>query len=348
MAGYGKSQSAIEFMTTYSFVMIILISSILVVFFLVSSTRTDIGAQCAGYGSVSCSQVSIYSGRGSSFSLVTMVVDNGQNAPIEVSNVIVSYREVAYTGICAPERLLQGEEAVCLAKIDKGFAIGKAVQGYFSINANYCNSQLVNLGICNESVSYAGSFYAYSQPFQTPVYSVIAEAGNYTTQLPQYGNSPYLPIKYRTVNDGDWTPSTKGNSFTYAFATTGTSGNYLGSPASQFPQSLYYLNSNSVACSPPYNTTLSMASTGIYLSYPTSVTFNAFADNAIAAWYLPSGSTTWNSIYGNSGWSILHSFGPTSNTVTLGSGLYTVEVEWANTCGPGIQAFQISGSGVYG
>ena len=348
MARERKAQSAIEFMTTYSFVIIILISAILVVFFLVSTTRTDIGAQCTGYGSVSCSLMSVYSRKGSDLSLVTLVVDNGQNSPIDVSNVIVSYKGSNYTGVCSPERLTQGEYAVCLTDMNMGFGVGRAVEGDYQINAEYCNSQLVNLESCYQKVSYGGSFYAYAEPFQTPVYSVIAGYGNYTSQLPGYTGQPYLPYGYVVVNNGYWTPEIKDNSFTYAYATPGTSGSYLGFSSSEFPNDLYYLNSNSVSCSPPYNTTISIASTNLYLTSQTAVTFNAYADNAIAAWYLPEGSYTWNSIFGNSGWSNAPSFGPESNTITLGKGLYSVDVEWADTCGAGIQAFQISGSGIAG
>ncbi len=343
-----KAQSAVEFLTTYSFVLVILAAAILVVFFLVSTTRTEIGAQCSSFGSVTCNLMGYYSNKAQRFSLATFLIANKANGPVNVTNLTVTLREVNYTGVCVPGLLYPGRQASCMANLTTSAAQGLPVQGFYNIRGKFCNSPISNPILnCSEKVSFSGSFYAYSQPFTTPIYAVLAAVGNSTSQIAAYNGMPQLPPGYTIVNNGDWAPKSGSSGIAYAYGTSGWSGNYFGIAATQFPSSLSYLNNNAIACSPGYNSTLSLASTNIYLSSQAAVTFGAYADNAIAAWYLPKGSTTWNSIYNNAYWPA-NSVSLASNTVTLGKGLYSIEVEWSNTCGAGLQAFQISGANVIG
>jgi hypothetical protein len=341
-----KAQSAVEFLTTYSFVLIILAAAILIIFTLVGTTRTEIKSQCVSFSTVACNFMDFYSNKAAGYSIATFSITNSQNAPISVANIIVTLNQVNFTGICAPNFLYQGEEGTCISNLTGTLATGAPVQGFFAINAGFCNS-LINSRTfnCTQGVSYSGSFYAYSEPFPTTIYSVVAGISNSSSQLASYNSVPGFPLSNFIINNGDWVPKMNSTSIAYAYGTTGWTGNYFGIGASAFPQSLYSMNNNVISCSPSYNSILSFAYTGIYLPSATSLTFNAYADNAIAAWYLPQGSSTWNSIYGSSYWPA-SSNGLDTASATLGKGLDSIAVEWANTCGPGLQAFQISGNNV--
>lgn len=341
-----EAQSAVEFLTTYSFLLIILAAAILIIFFLVATTRTDIKSQCVSFSGVACNFVSFYSGKNTGYSLMTYSITNGQDAPINVTNITVTFRSRNYTGICAPRLLYQGEEATCISNLSATVSYGTPAQGFYAINAKFCNSVVSNPILnCTQKVLYTGTFYTYAQDFPTAIYSVIAGIGNSSIGLVPYNSVPQFPLSNLIVNNGDWVPKMNSTAIAYAFGTIGYSGNYFGISASPFPSDLYYLDNNAVSCSSTDNSTLSFAYTGIYLNGTTSLTFNSYADNAIAVWYLPQSSNTWNSVYGSSYWPA-NTIGLHSSSVSLNKGLYSVAVEWANTCGPGLQALEISGSTV--
>lgn len=350
MHGQGQTrlQSSVEFLTTYSFVLIILAAAIFIVFAITATTRTNIKSQCVTFGSMDCNFVSYYSPRGASYSLLTFSMTNSQGGAINVTNVTASIGSLNYLGICSPSLVLPGQEATCIINVSGGGAANVAKSGFYAVNAKFCNLPVsVALSNCNQTASYTGSFYTYSVPFPTSIFSVIAAVGNSSVQLPAYTGSPQIPGGYAISNNGDWAGKENGTAIAYAFGTRGYgAGNYFGVGLTTFPSNLYYLGYNAVSCSPSYNTTFSLAYTAIYLNSPAAVTFNAYADNAIAAWYRPNGANTWNSVYGGVYWPVNSVSTPATSTVTLGRGLYSIAVGWANTCGPGLQAFEISGNGV--
>jgi hypothetical protein len=339
-----RAQSAVEFLMTYSFVFIIIAAAILIVFLLVAVTRTELKSECVSFSSVDCNFVSFYSPTGPYYSVLTFSITNSQDAPMNVTNTIVSFRSTNFVGICVPNFLYQDQEATCIANITSRVTEGSPVQGFYTINAQFCNSPVVSpISNCTSNASYEGSFYTYSEPVPVPIFSVIAAIGNGTTQLPAYRSVPLLPDSYSVVNNGDWVGKQNKTSIAYALGTTGYGGNYFGINVAPYPSSLYYLNNNAVACSPNYNSTISFAYTGIYLNKSTSLNFSNYAVNAIAVWYLPQGSNIWNSVYGSTLW-------PTGTarlnfqSETLGPGLEGIAVEWADTCGAGFQSLKLSGN----
>jgi len=340
-----KLQSAVEFLTTYSFLIIVLSAAILVVFFLVGTTKTAIESQCVSFSSIACNDMSFYSQAKTNYSIAIFSITNSQNAPINVTNITVTLKSVNYIGICAPSFLYQGQEATCMANLSTSLAQGSPAQGFYAVNAKFCDSPVGSpISNCTSKASYGGSFYAYSQRSPVSIFSVIAGIGNSTGQLPAYNAMPLLSTDYPTVNNGDWVAKQNATAIAYALGTVGYSGNYFGVEASPFPSDLYYLDNNAISCSSGYNSTISYAYTAIYLNANTALSFNAYADNAIATWYRPAGGG-WTSVYGSSYWPS-NSVNLASNSISLAKGLYSIAVGWSNSCGPGLQAFELTGSTV--
>ena len=71
-----KLQSAIEFLTTYGFVLIIIAALISLVFLVVGSARTEIPSACASFGGLDCNFLSFYSNVSSRYSVVTLSLSN--------------------------------------------------------------------------------------------------------------------------------------------------------------------------------------------------------------------------------------------------------------------------------
>ncbi len=341
-----RLQSAVEFLTTYSFALIVIAVAIAMVFAITATTRTEIKSQCVSFGSVSCDFVNYYSPKALKYSLLTLSITNTQESAMQVNSMSITIGPTSYNGICSPDFMLPGQGATCIANISSSSGPNLARSGFFTINAMFCNLPLSAGSDCNEPTTYRGSFYTYTIRTPAPIFSAIAAVGNSSVQLPAYNSVPRLPPSYASVNNGDWVGQQSSTAIAYALGTTSYLGrSYLGVGVAAFPSTLYYLNYNAISCTPGYNTTLSFAYTAIYLNAATAVTFNAYADNAIAVWYKQEGSGTWNSVYGSTYWTP-SAFGPATNTVSLARGMYSIAVEWANTCGQGLQAFNVSGSNI--
>lgn len=163
------------------------------------------------------------------------------------------------------------------------------------------------------------------------------------------------------MQNGDWVEPLNGGLVVYAFNTLSANGISLyGYNAVPFPQSVSTalgantaLGTNGVACSNSFNSTLSLASTVVYLSSNTYANVIIVTDNAMEVFFkpVPPTSSAWSSVFKGSAWgtgSAATQFGP--NVLNLNKGLYCLEVLWENTCGPGVQEFALleQGTGASG
>ena len=337
-------QSSVEFLTTYSFVIILVALSVAIIFAVTSSTRTQQQAQCSMFSGFSCNYISFYSSGSGKYSLITLSVDNSQSAAVNVTNTIISIGNENYTGTCAPSLLSEGQEATCTVVVTSAPRSGASESGFLTVNANLCGISVYTMpSECSQPLEFKGAFYTYATSSPVTVFSAIGLEGNQSGQLPEYATAPSIPKTYSVVGNGDWVASQNANQISYAIGTSGFQyGQYLGASETPFPQYLSRISGSSISCSGSFNTSLSIAYTNIYVpAGNTLVFFNAYADNAIEAWYKPEGATAWNSIYGSTYWSTVPMSNIGSNSFVANNGIYNVAVEWANTCGPGLQAFQI-------
>lgn len=338
-----KLQTAIEFLSVYGFVIVILATAILIAYFFAASDKPDISSQCVSFGSINCNSVGYYSNTGNTFTLLS--ITNAQNSPINITNVTVSIAAKNYIGICSPGLLYPGEESTCIANTSKGGSIDAPISGFFTLNVKICGAGLsAPLTSCNQTVAYGGSIYTYSLPLATAIFSVVAAVGNSTSQLAAYNSVPQVPVGYSIVQYGDWEANQNSTAIAYSIGTTAFGGNNFGINTATYPSVLYYLANNAVQCSSPFNSTFSLGYTGMYLSQNTPVTFNAYATNAMAVFYKQQGANSWTSVFTNTLWPL--TLPPTyhSTTATLSNGLYSVAVEWSDECGAGVQALEISGN----
>ena len=336
-----RGQSAIEFLSTYSYVFIILAVMISAIAFIATAPSATFTSQCVSLSTVRCSYASIYSN--GSYSTLTLYVTNGQAVPINITNVTTIINGKQSLGYCAPSFVYPGAGSVCISNVQ--LASKKLILGYFAINGGYCNSQLSELpepsNCTYEKVSYAGSFQTYASASYTPIFAITAENGPYYEQMPQYQSSPGLSPNFSVVENGEFVAGKSGNSIWYSFATPSDVGNtYMKLKASAFPSSVQQLN-NVVPCAEPYNSMLSVAYTIIYLNEPSTVGINAVPDNAIAVYYKAANSVSWTSLLGSVAWP-----GAISEysgiTTSLPKGSYDYAVMWANSCGNGIQAVNLT------
>lgn len=348
-----KLQSSLEFLSTYSFMFILLAIALLTLAFLVSSSNLGVGAKCSALSGVACNFLAFYSSKSNGYSLVTLSIVNGQSVPINITNVTVTVTGITYNGICAPNFLYPGGEAACTVSMPATYAVGILETGYYSINAKYCNSAIGSLYSNNclyTNVSYGGTFSAYATSARPQVFGVMAAVSNSTSQLaPFTANSPGLPNGYSVLQNGEWIANADSNgNFSYGFGSAGFVGSkYIGVNTAQFGTTTATLGNNYVSCTYPYNSVFSAAYTVIYVpSGPVnpSYNFSTYTDNAIEVYYKGASSKTWANLYGGSAWPPAGAVPAGFNSIkSFGTpGLYSVAVLWDNSCGSGLQTFKLT------
>lgn len=343
-----RLQSAIEFLSTYSFMFLALGIVLSVLLFFGTSPRAFIPNQCTAFSGPNCVFANYYSNQISSYSIITIGATDSVGVPLNVSNVIVQIGAAnSTTGACTPSTVLPGGLFTCFAIFKTAPGVGTLIQGFYSINARFCNSGLyaVHQSNCTngDPVSYAGYFAI--PPVVTSPFIFSVSSGNLTgaIQLPAYQTTPLVfPAGFNALQNGDWISGKTG----YAFGNSVIYGSTkLGLGVNPYPAILSRLNNQNIACSAPYNSILSIASTMVYVPSGTAtVTANAYVSNAIQLYYKTS-SNIWTPLF-NSILSWNSMSGPTTlgpNSMLLTQGINYITVIWVDDCGAGAQVLNLTG-----
>lgn len=334
------AQSSIEFLTTYSFLFIMLGILASIIFFFATVPNATIPLSCSAFSGPACDVVEYYMNASAGYSMFIVALTNSESIPINITGITVQIRSSIFTGSCAPSLVYPGGDTVCIAGNTTITNFGTLMQGFYYINATPCNSGLNNIQsscAASSSISYSGSFTT-TQALRKPLaFSVIAAAGPEGSAIAPYSALPALPKSWSVVQNGYWITSPTG----YAYGAQQYNGNYLGFSLTSFPQTTSSLNGNAL-CTAPYNSMLTIAY-GIVYSPKTSLTPKISLDTsgAMEAYYEEPGSSSWISVFSGSAWKLQP---PTiySNTITLNTGLSKIAVEWSSNC-IGMQVLNITG-----
>ncbi len=342
-----RLQSAIEFLSTYGFVFIILTALLAVILFIALSGRSVIQSQCAGFTGFTCGFVGVYSNSTDYYTLVTLSLTNSQGVPVNITAGSITEGTITANAFCTPNFVYPGGETTCAAEFSGTSGIGQLLRGYYSVNANYCNNGIHEIpqGNCTSASVYSGSFLAQVTDRESEVFSVIAGVSANTVSLTPYGSIsvPLVPQNYTIIQNGDWIASGYGGSTAYSFGTPGYVGRvFVGVNTMAFPQTVSQLNEIPSSIQ-PYNSLFSMAFTTLYV-YSTQASEKIGVDDAMAVYYKPVASKTWNSLFGGTAWNgIVNTNGNIySANVQLTPGMYNLAVVWSNVNFNGLQALNVS------
>lgn len=346
-----RSQSSIEFLSTYSFLFLLMGVVISVIIFVTNSPSTIIPSQCSALGGPVCNFVQIYTNQSADYSLITFSLTNSQSVPINVTNTIVTVKSSTYTGACTPSFLYPGQSSTCAAQIGAAASTTSLVQGFYQLNAAFCNSgagSLSSYAACNfELVQYGGAFVTTPSVLRSMVFSVAALQGPSNLQLLPFSSisaSPTQPSNFTLMQNGGWTSNITSGTLAYAFAGKGAmlGSSYLGYKTLPYPSSLSTLSNPDIACSSPFNSILSIASTTLYISSAASAPLTIETGGGMNVFYrVAQPGTAWQNSPGSGAWTSGQLSGNQvattfpANTLSLSKGLYNLEVWWTNPCGSG-------------
>lgn len=356
-----KLQTAIDFLSTYSFAFLIFGVLLVAILFLASATRSAAPSQCSAVSVLTCNYAGIYTSIANSYSIITFSIINSQAAPINITNLTVLINSVSSIGICTPQFVNPSQYTICVANISWNPSIGNLVQGSFVLNTKYCNSginSLTNKSCSYQNASYNGQFSAAVNRNRTIIYGAVAAIGNSSIQDPIFFKAPQISPGFSISQNGDWVAQRNSTgSYIYALGETPYNGitSFLGINSQRYPGSVSSLNNNAVQCyatvscsggsicsNTLFNTTASVAYTTLYLASNSNIYFTANSADGITAYYKAYSSNSWTNLFGNTLWKGHAPSSITANAV-LTKGLNSIAVSWFNDCGKGIQAFGFNG-----
>ncbi|MDE1851592.1 MAG: hypothetical protein KGH69_02805 [Candidatus Micrarchaeota archaeon] len=179
-----KEQSAVEFLTIYGFMFVIIGVTITIIAFVAYTTNGYIPQQCSGLTGLNCQFVIYYSNSLQANAIITMQLTNSQSVPINISNITVSVRNFTFNGTCSPQFINPSGWTVCTIQGPYTPTLGSQIQGSYIIRAKYCNSPISNLNqtSCNfEKVSYVGTFMTTASKLSTTTTSSTSTTSTAST-----------------------------------------------------------------------------------------------------------------------------------------------------------------------
>jgi hypothetical protein len=345
-----RSQSSLEFLATYSFLFLILGVVVSVILLLSGAPATSVQSQCSAFAGPTCNLVQIYTNQTAGYTTVTFSLTNSQAVPINVTNTIVTVKSNSYTGACTPNFLYPGEQSTCTTSTGGPISPTTLVQGFYLLNAQFCNSGVANLssGNCKfEDVQYSGSFASTPSRKRVIIFSVVALQAPSNLQLLPFSKIQVIPTQpnnFTLMQNGAWASNVTNGNIVFAYATNAPmlGSSYYGVKTGQYPSFLSSLQNANVACSSPYNSMLSIASTTLYVSGTATPTVNIEAAGAMEVFYRVAAiGTVWQNVFAGSAWKSQTSTGYT-NTISVSKNLYNVQVWWMNPCSNGGQVLQMT------
>jgi hypothetical protein len=162
-----KGQSAVEFLTTYSFTFLIIALIIFLLFLYSSLPKTVLPEQCSFYGGFNCLDVVYYNLGSAPKSQLVVVASDMEPGTVNslAFNAIINYVN-SNSGFCVTNSLstvsVAGNTIYCVANFISPITLGYVYNVRFNITANYCANSPGSLsnhtciGSSNGNYVYAG------------------------------------------------------------------------------------------------------------------------------------------------------------------------------------------------
>ena len=170
-----KLQAALDFISTYGFMIALLSVAIVILAAIAVRPTAVLPSQCNSFGDIHCNYIMYDVNSVSSSSTLATQVVNSESTPVNILsfNVVISGNTLAAT--CTPTYIVPGENTLCLATMNSAALPGTQLNGEFYMNLLLCNSGVADLNQQNCDyipISSAGTFTAYATPSTPPTPTV--------------------------------------------------------------------------------------------------------------------------------------------------------------------------------
>ena len=135
----GKGQSAIEYLTTYGWAILIVAVVLVMLYVFVVSPQTAVPQNCTFNSGVGCSDFVFASNAVSS--KMVMLLSNAEPYPLQNPSIIVNVQNGGnVTGTCSPSYVLPGGAIICTVPISQSYSQGQLVSGSVYLSGTTCSA----------------------------------------------------------------------------------------------------------------------------------------------------------------------------------------------------------------
>ncbi|MGC8669568.1 MAG: hypothetical protein ACP5TL_00220 [Candidatus Micrarchaeia archaeon] len=168
-----KAQNAIEFLSTYAFMIMVIVVALLLLFMFFNIPKSAIPGSCNFYSGFNCKD-EIYSNTSSGSELLIEATDMMPGTVNTSSfSAYLNYMN-STSGSCTPSFAVDGQSIYCVAHFNTKARLGQMYTGTFKIKANYCTASVSSLynGSCPQNSNYTFAGYISLQSSPMPALSL--------------------------------------------------------------------------------------------------------------------------------------------------------------------------------
>ncbi len=223
-----KQQSAIEFLTTYGWAILVIAIMISFLYFFVLAPPNVVPTQCTTSSELHCEDIVF--GANQLLSKTVLFLTNAQLYPIENPSVSINVSGVGVgSGSCTPNYVLPGGAIICNVTFSKPLHYGSLVDGKIILDGNLCTNLATNGCTSPQSQAYQGNFNAHVVPIlsQTGLNVTMVARGPFLADGSLYKITAIVkllgyPLQGATVN---FTVVNNHGVLSQQYVTTGSDGN---------------------------------------------------------------------------------------------------------------------------
>ncbi|MCL5433986.1 MAG: hypothetical protein M1538_03365 [Candidatus Marsarchaeota archaeon] len=168
-----KSQSAIDFLITYSFALFILTIIISILFLFLNLPKTLFPTECKFYGNFDCFGATLIQQSNGISALAILSTDTLPGIVNSINFNAIIGGQKSTSGSCLPTATKDGQYTYCIAEFNKKVILGNIYSIFFNISANYCPYSLNETCLANGNYLIAGMVEAIPSTQNAITYPLI-------------------------------------------------------------------------------------------------------------------------------------------------------------------------------
>ncbi|MCW6161065.1 MAG: hypothetical protein LVQ97_02675, partial [Candidatus Micrarchaeales archaeon] len=182
---YRKAQSAMEYMTTYGWALLLIAVVAVLLYFYIAVPSTIVPPRCAFIIGASCNDM-VFGTSPSHGTEIGLFLSNNQPYALLNPTLIANINGKNYTfaNDCKPGYIPAGGEMICILPLPISSSLNQFFTGSFYLTANYCGlaANTSSKSSCSSAPSqvYKGAFTAHAEPLISPGYNVTLSVENST------------------------------------------------------------------------------------------------------------------------------------------------------------------------
>jgi hypothetical protein len=165
-----RAQSAIEFVTSYSWLLLIIAIVLILLYMFIGAPSTVVPSACSFENGVYCNDIILAANTSTHTTKLLLLMTNTQPYPIANPSMYAQINGVnTSVASCEPSLANAGSQLFCIVALPLNSSLNAFVTGQVYLNAKYCGlpGSPVSKGSCPvyQEETYTGEFSAHAQPY---------------------------------------------------------------------------------------------------------------------------------------------------------------------------------------